>query len=1213
MPTFLHTWPCTISISGLVNIGVPVNTSTASTYILSINKNFPVAGQKNDSQGFKDNFRNIKSALETITDGIDDLSTQSISQYRDNDTNGYSFKNPLIKNGNVTAAEPGDGTLPIDYSQASYWPITLLNSGTHELTVTNMPSNSGTGVLLVSISTTTAGTTVLFTTTDPGVTVISLGPEDQPFEIGTSTPYFFKFWNDYSDPYIYIKKVSRDIIDPTLGETISSSVVYGETASFFSFGLGDLTFTEGNQPIIPPARGILLSTYCSGTTKMGVYTDGLGSTYNQLIQINSTDCGYIPPPPPPEHGTLVRTYCTGTTKMGVYNDGTGGTYNQLIEINSLDCGYVLPIVYNEIITAPAFVAVDQSINLVISGGKPNTDFTLTLTSGHGSPGPSQPGTLNSSGSLAFDLAALSFPDTYVFTAVFDGTGHTLTYTVTSSAMWVNWPSLTAAEYTTPYYWYNTTTNIGGYTGAWNQSQSLTNAESTSVIVNTNGNDLNNIGLNIYKVAIETYDNSRPTINIRWTSFDGNVFLDTATAGSGFTVTHESGGTQYLPILGGTAPATPGTYPFTITASAGSQRSTINCNLVVVGLAYNEVINAPGTVLINQAFTVNITGGQPNTAVTFQLKTGPGSPGSVLSAILDSVGSASFNGLILTQIATYGFTANFAANGHVRSYTVNAITPNLWINWPVVGLTTYATYSTPYYLFNGQSDIGGYQGVWYPGQTLSGDQSLIQLVNLRGQGLNTIVNPPQQIAVSTYNNAAPKITVNWTYNDGSIFFDKNSQYGTNGFVVTFENGGKQYLPLFGGIAPATPGTYTFDITASTALQVSTITCSLVVMALGLPYGTLISTHCVGYDKWGTYANGTGGTFDRVIQTYSADCGWPPNEIVSGPATSVVNNPFTVTISHGAPNTSVSWVVAGNTLSATLDSGGNAVFNNIGIAPAYLALGTYTFTLTFAATGHTRTYSVLICQAAGTLLSTYCSGYNKMASYADGQGGTYNQLIESNSTDCGYSPPVYNEVVTGPTDVGVFSGGATITITGGAPNTLVTETRHGLGSITLNGSGSGTFHSFIDAPIYYYFTFNFAATGHTRNLAIAGDYTYDIGLKFELNLTDSQIAFIKMIGTQIYSSNNAFTVTYTATPETRWGFWRVPDVDGLVFWMNAFSPNLPTTLTQEVINALFFSADQQQNNPGGGDYYRARTPYKDHQTVQPPSYGDFDGRPRYSPPW
>lgn len=41
-------------------------------------------------------------------------------------------------------------------------------------------------------------------------------------------------------------------------------------------------------------------------------------------------------------------------------------------------------------------------------------------------------------------------------------------------------------------------------------------------------------------------------------------------------------------------------------------------------------------------------------------------------------------------------------------------------------------------------------------------------------------------------------------------------------------------------------------------------------------------------------------------------------------------------------------------------------------------------------------------AGTLLSFYCVGYNKHGIFADGNGGTYDQLIQTDSPDCGYDP-------------------------------------------------------------------------------------------------------------------------------------------------------------------------------------------------------------------
>lgn len=46
----------------------------------------------------------------------------------------------------------------------------------------------------------------------------------------------------------------------------------------------------------------------------------------------------------------------------------------------------------------------------------------------------------------------------------------------------------------------------------------------------------------------------------------------------------------------------------------------------------------------------------------------------------------------------------------------------------------------------------------------------------------------------------------------------------------------------------------------------------------------------------------------------------------------------------------------------------------------------------------------CPAAGQLVSTFCSGYDLYGTYTDGNCGTYTALIQSNSSSCGYVPPL-----------------------------------------------------------------------------------------------------------------------------------------------------------------------------------------------------------------
>jgi hypothetical protein len=57
----------------------------------TIDENFPVAGQDNDSQGFRDNFNIVKTALGIAGQEITDLQTESVSKITDNDFDNNSI------------------------------------------------------------------------------------------------------------------------------------------------------------------------------------------------------------------------------------------------------------------------------------------------------------------------------------------------------------------------------------------------------------------------------------------------------------------------------------------------------------------------------------------------------------------------------------------------------------------------------------------------------------------------------------------------------------------------------------------------------------------------------------------------------------------------------------------------------------------------------------------------------------------------------------------------------------------------------------------------------------------------------------------------------------------------------------------------------------------------------------------------------------------
>lgn len=98
----------------------------------------------------------------------------------------------------------------------------------------------------------------------------------------------------------------------------------------------------------------------------------------------------------------------------------------------------------------------------------------------------------------------------------------------------------------------------------------------------------------------------------------------------------------------------------------------------------------------------------------------------------------------------------------------------------------------------------------------------------------------------------------------------------------------------------------------------------------------------------------------------------NEVITGPATTTVAVPITVTITGGLPNTTFSYTGSGaasaSSGSGTLDSTGNYTFSNVDYSAS--GAGTYTYNFTFNGTGHTRTYTVVV--SALPVVPTFTNG-------------------------------------------------------------------------------------------------------------------------------------------------------------------------------------------------------------------------------------------------
>ena len=100
----------------------------------SINENFPISGQDNDTQVFRDNFNAIKTALSvakteiTALEGDGDITTGAARRTEDNDFNSNNITNAVFVNNKELILK--SGTIPvttatIDYENGNYQVFTI--------------------------------------------------------------------------------------------------------------------------------------------------------------------------------------------------------------------------------------------------------------------------------------------------------------------------------------------------------------------------------------------------------------------------------------------------------------------------------------------------------------------------------------------------------------------------------------------------------------------------------------------------------------------------------------------------------------------------------------------------------------------------------------------------------------------------------------------------------------------------------------------------------------------------------------------------------------------------------------------------------------------------------------------------------------------------------------------------------------------------------
>jgi hypothetical protein len=186
---------------------------------LSINENFPVAGQDNDTQTFRDNFDTIKTSLRLAKEEVTELQNNSATLTGINDFNENIISNAVLQNNkellvpleNVPLETATSNVVEIDYQNGSYQ--TLRATADIVLEFTNFPGDPTLGQTELGVGRMTLefisdGTERTITFATSSGTVFKKDSEFPPAVTAVSDPTIIEIWRHRSNE-IFLRYLGR--------------------------------------------------------------------------------------------------------------------------------------------------------------------------------------------------------------------------------------------------------------------------------------------------------------------------------------------------------------------------------------------------------------------------------------------------------------------------------------------------------------------------------------------------------------------------------------------------------------------------------------------------------------------------------------------------------------------------------------------------------------------------------------------------------------------------------------------------------------------------------------------------------------------------------------------------------------------------------------------------------------------------------------------
>jgi hypothetical protein len=269
----------------------------------SINPNnidgaYPVAGQDNNSQGFRDNFTNTATNFQYAADEITDLQNKAVLKSAltgttlDNNMGGSVLSNAQLQDMSETVVALGtvSGSTPINYALGSFQ--TLTTNGAVSLSFTNFPAAGARGSVTVQVTVANVIHTLIL---PAAVTVNARGIQGLNTSTGVISfaatgVYSFTFSTSNGGTTITVTEVNKQIqpfnnSSEDLNDTAAANLAL--TTSFFS------TVTNETATLAAGVEG-QIKTFAmvqqSGNMVITVTNAGWGGT---TITFNATGEGCI--------------------------------------------------------------------------------------------------------------------------------------------------------------------------------------------------------------------------------------------------------------------------------------------------------------------------------------------------------------------------------------------------------------------------------------------------------------------------------------------------------------------------------------------------------------------------------------------------------------------------------------------------------------------------------------------------------------------------------------------------------------------------------------------------------------------------------------------------------------------------------------------------------------------------------------------------------